>query len=78
MIDAVLNERLRDDEMVVREGSLDEAGSDEATDTEALRGLVEGALIGAAIFGAIALLSGWLAGIGFDGADLMVLLGGGR
>jgi hypothetical protein len=62
--------------MTSGEATLDGIGTGEmVTWSEALAGVVQVALVVAAIAGAIALVSGWF-GFGFDGAALVSLLGG--
>jgi hypothetical protein len=58
------------------DATLDEFEPEEkVTWSEALAGVVQVALVVAAIAGAVALVSGWF-GFGFDGADLVSVLGG--
>jgi hypothetical protein len=67
--------KAREGDMTISDATLDEFGSGETvTWSEALAGVVQVALIVAAIAGAVALVSGWL-GFGFDGADLVSALG---
>jgi hypothetical protein len=68
--------KAREGDMTINDATLDEFGSGETvTWSEALAGVVQVALIVAAIAGAVALASGWF-GFGFDGADLVSVLGG--
>lgn len=61
--------------MTVGEATVDEFEPvEKVTWSETLAGVVQVALIVAAIAGAVALVSGWL-GLGFDGADLVSILG---
>lgn len=65
--------------MTITTATLDEFEPDEmVTWSDTLAGVIQVALVVAAIAGAFAFLSGWFGGIGFDGADLISILGGGR
>ena len=62
--------------MTISEATLDELRPEKVTWSETLAGVVQVALVVAAIACAFALVSGWFGGIGLDGADLVSLLGG--
>jgi hypothetical protein len=65
--------------MTITVATLDEFGPEEkVTWSETLAGVAQVALVVAAVAGAVAFLSGWFGGFGFDGADLVNILGGGR
>ncbi len=65
--------------MTVNAATLDEIGpEEEGTWIETFGSVVRVALAVAAIAGAFALVSGWFGGIGFDGSDLISVLGGDR
>lgn len=62
--------------MTISQATFDELGPGEKmTWSDTLAGVVQVALVVAAIAGAFALVSGWF-GLGFDGADLVGILGG--
>jgi hypothetical protein len=64
--------------MTVSDATFDEFGPEaKVTWSEALACVVQVALVIGAVAGAFALVSGWF-GIGFDGADLISVLGGGH